>query len=54
MVRLFAPWASTHPTPPAKNTDKRLPSVQEQYVALRAVRQDVMCLAAGPTRTARS
>ena len=54
MVRLFAPWASTHPTPPAKNTDKRLPSVQEQYVALRAVRQDVMCLASGPTRTARS
>ncbi len=53
MVRLFAPRATAHPTPPAKNADKRLPSVQEQYVALRAVRQDVMCLAAGPTRTAR-
>lgn len=54
MVRLFAPRASAHQTPPAKDTDKRLPSVQEQFVALRAVRQDVMCLAAGPTRTARS
>src|SRR5487761_1992369 len=53
MVKLFAPRASAHQTPPAKNTDKRLPSVQEQYVALRAVRQDVMCLAADPTRTAR-
>ena len=54
MVRLFAPRAFAHPTPPAKIMDKRLPSVQEQYVALRAVCQDVMCLAAGPTRTARS
>lgn len=54
MVRLFASRASAHPTPPGKNTVKQLPSVQEQYVALRAVRQEVMCLAAGPTRTARS
>jgi hypothetical protein len=57
MVKLFTPQASARQTAsalPATNTDKRLPSVQEQYVALRAVRQDVMCVASGPTRTARS
>ncbi len=57
MVKLFTPRASARQTAsalPATNADKRLPSVQEQYVALRAVRQDVMCLASGPTRTARS